>query len=171
VYGAGCLAIKYGIFTWGRRDLLRAILSCQLDSLVRAGSKLDQVTNLRQRLVDHLVQNQPRFMDLNGARPSATAHTFGSVPGYVQTHRGESWIYLTSDQLKTLIGTGKAAGQLKKVLVEERWMAGSGNRALVQRSIFKAKGNKGYRWVHAFRTSLLKSSIDAARRLALNKNK
>jgi hypothetical protein len=93
------------------------------------------------------------------------------VPGYAHTHNGEDWLYLTSDQLKALVGTGKAAGKLKKKLVEDRWMATSDNRALVQRPIFRAKGNKGYRWVHAFRVSLLESSIDAPRRLALNKNR
>lgn len=36
-------------------------------------------------------------------------------------------------------------------LVELDAMAGK--RGLVQRPIFKAKGNKGYRWVHAFRAS------------------
>jgi hypothetical protein len=159
VYAAGCLAIKYGIFTWGRQDLLRAILSCQLDSLAAAQGRTDQVVDLRRKLVDHLVQNQPRFMDLN-AKPLAKAHTFGAVPGYVQTHRGESWIYLTSEQLKTIIGADKAARRFKERLVEERLMASSaGKHALVQRPIFKARRNKGYRWVHAFRASLLESSM------------
>jgi putative DNA primase/helicase len=49
VYAAGSLAIKYSIFTWRRRDLLRAVLSCQLDGLVAARGRTDQVTNLRQR--------------------------------------------------------------------------------------------------------------------------
>jgi putative DNA primase/helicase len=157
VYAAGCLAIQYGIFAWGRRDLLRAILSCQLDGLVAAGRKIDQLTLLRERLVDHLIQHKPRFMDLNGAKPSAKAHAFGSVPGYNHTHKGIDWFYLTSDQLRTIIGTDRAAGGLKKRLVQQRLMADQGKRALVQRPIFKAKGNKGYRWVHAFRASLLES--------------
>jgi putative DNA primase/helicase len=151
VYAAGCLAIKYGIFTWGRKDLLRAVLSCQLDSLVRAQGKTDQVTNLRQRLIDHLVQNRRHFVSLNGKTLSTSDHEFGSVPGYVRTHNGVDWFYLTSDQLKAVIGAGDAAGRLKKRLVEEGTMVGK--RGLVQRPIFKAKGNKGYRWVHAFRVS------------------
>jgi putative DNA primase/helicase len=158
VYAAGCLAIKYGIFTWSRRDLSRAILSCQLDGLLAARGKLDPVAGVRQKLVEYLARNQDRFMDLNDAKPSAKTHTFGSAPGYVQTHRGEDWIYLTADQLKAIIGTGKAAGPLKKRLVGEGLMASStGNHALVQRPIFKAKANKGYKWVHAFRAALLDS--------------
>jgi hypothetical protein len=93
------------------------------------------------------------------------------VPGYVHTHNGIDWVYLTSDQLRTIIGTDKAAGRLKRSLVEQGSMASTGKRALVQRPIFEARSNKGYRWVHAFRAALLESSIDAPRRLALNKNK
>jgi hypothetical protein len=163
------LAIKYGIFTFGRKDLFRAVLSCQLDSLVQARGRTDQVTNLRQRLIDHLVQNRRHFVSLNDARLSDHDHKFGSGPGYVHAHNGEDWLYLTSDQLKAVVGTGDAAGRLKKRLVKEGAMAGK--RGLVQRPIFKAKGNKGYRWVHAFRAGLLENSIDAPRRLALNKNK
>lgn len=171
VYAAGCLAIKYGIFTWGRKDLLRAILSCQLDSLIQARGKTDQLTNLGQKLTDYIVQNQSRLTDLNRGKLSAKTHTFGSVPGYSHTHNGIDWLYLTSDQLKTIIGTDQPAGRLKTRLIEEGSMASTGKSALVQRPIFKAKGNKGYKWVHAFRASLLESSIDAPRRLALNKNK
>jgi len=160
VYAAGCLAIKYGIFTWDRKDLLRAILSCQLDGLTVARGKTDQATDLRQTLLDHLDQVRLQMTDLNGGLLSAKSHTFGSVPGYTHKHKGEDWLYLTSDQLKTVIGTGKAAGRLKKRLVDDGLMASTGKRAIVQRPIFKAKGNKGYRWVHAFRASLVESSID-----------
>ena len=171
VYAAGCLAIKYGIFTWGRKDLFRAMLSCQLDSLVAARGKTDQVGNLRQQLIDHLVQSRRHSVFLNDKKPASSDHKFGSVPGYSHTHNGIDWLYLTSAQLKAVIGTDKAAGRLKRRLVEEGFLACNGTRALVQRPIFKAKGNKGYRWVHAFRASLLENSIDAPRRLALNKNK
>ena len=157
VYAAGSLAIKYGIFKWRREDLLQAILSCQLDGLVAARGKTERAIELRQKLVDHLVQNRPCFMDLNGAELSAKNHTFGAVPGYSHTHNGIDWLYLTSDQLKAIIGTGKAAGGLKGRLVDEGSMASTGERALVQRPIFKARGNKGYRWVHAFRAALLDS--------------
>ena len=171
VYAAGCLAINYGIFTWGRKDLLRAILSCQLDGLLQARGTTDKITTLRQQLIDHLVQSRRHSVSLNGKKPASSDHKFGSVPGYSHTHKGIDWLYLTSDQLKAVIGTDKAAGRLKRQLVEEGVLACTGTRALVQRPIFKAKGNKGYRWVHAFRASLLENSIDAPRRLALNKNR
>ena len=171
VYAAGCLAIKYGIFTWGRKDLFRAVLSCQLDGLASARGKTDHVTNLRQRLMDYLVQNRQHFVSLNGKKAATGDHEFSSVPGYVHTHSGIDWLYLTSDQLKTIIGADKAAGRLKRQLAEQGSMATTGKRALVQRPIFKAKGNKGYRWVHAFRAALLESSIDGPRRPAFKKNK
>jgi hypothetical protein len=154
VYAAGCLAIKHGIFNWSRRDLLRAILSCQLDSLDQAPGKTDLVGNLRQRLIEYLVQNRRHFVSLEGKRLAVGNHEFGSVPGYIQTHNGVDWLYLTSDQLRAVIGTGNAARQLRKELVDEGILAGK--RGLVQRPIFKAKGNKGYHWVHAIRVSLLK---------------
>jgi len=171
VYSAGSLAIRYGIFTWSRNDLLRAVLSCQLDGLTAARGKADQVTHLRQRLTDYLVQNRRHFVSLNGEKLATSDHKFGSVPGYLHTHNGIEWIYLTSDQLKAIIGTDKAAGRLKRRLVEQGSMASTGKRALVQRPIFRAKSNKGYRWVHAFRAALLETLIDAPRRVALNKNK
>jgi hypothetical protein len=155
VYAAGCLAIKYGIFIWGRKDVFRAVLSCQLDVLSAAARKTDEAADLRQKLVDHLTELRPRMLDLNDGKPSAKNHTFGSVPCYRHTHNGIDWLYLTSDQLKAIIGTNKAAGLLKKLLIEQKLLAGTGKRALVQRPIFKADGNKGYRWVHAFRATLL----------------
>jgi hypothetical protein len=171
VYAAGCLAIKYGIFTWGRKDLFHAVLSCQLDGLAATRGKTNQVTNFRQRLTEYLVQNRRQLVSLNGKKLSTSDHEFGSVPGYAHKHNGIDWLYLTSPKLRTIIGTGKAAARLKRRLVEQGLMASIGKKALVQRPIFKAKGNKGYRWVHAFRAALLESSIDAPRRLALNKNK
>jgi putative DNA primase/helicase len=169
VYAAGCLAIEYGIFLWKRRDLLRAVLSCQFDSLVQAHGKIGHVSSLRQRLIAHFVRHRRELLSLNGAKPSAKDHEFGSVPGYAHNHNGVDWLYLTSEQLKIVIGTEKAARRLKARLVEERLMA-NGQRGLVQRPIFRGKGNKGWRWVHAFHASLLASSIDAPRRRALNKN-
>jgi hypothetical protein len=171
VYAAGCLAIKYGIFTWTRKELLRAILSCQLDGLGATLGKPDQVTDLRRALVDHLIQSSPGFKNLNITKLSKKTHALGSSPGYIHTHRGKDWIYLTSDQLKAIIGTGRVASRLWTQLVGEGLTASTGKRALVQRPVFKGTGNKGYRWVHAFRTSLLGNSMDAPRRLALNKNR
>lgn len=161
VYAAGCLAIKYGIFTWNRTDMFRAVLSCQLDGLVAAQRISNPVATLRRKLVDHLLQMRPRFLDLNRRKPSAASHVFGSVPGYSHTHQGTDWLYITSPELKTIIGVGKAARDLKRRLTGENVMAGTGRRGLVQRPIFDGKGNKGYRWVHAFRASFLESSMAA----------
>ena len=159
VYATGCLAIKYGIFAWNCRDLLRAALSCQLDGLVTAESKTDQIADLLRKLADYLVENRTRFLSLDEGKLSIKKHEFGSVPGYAHTHHRKRWLYLTSDQLKAIIGTGKAADALKGRLMKQGVMASTRGRGLVQRPIFRAKGNKGYRWVHAFRVSL--NSIEA----------
>jgi hypothetical protein len=94
-------------------------------------------------------------VNLNASKPSRGEHRFGSVPGYTHTHNGIEWLYLTSDKLKELIGKGNAAHRLKEKLVQEKLMASSSeNRFVVQRPIFAAKGNKGHRWVHAFKASI-----------------
>jgi hypothetical protein len=78
-------------------------------------------------------------------------HTFGSVPGYKATFKGEKWYYLTADQLKEII-SGKDAKGLKQELSKEGLLATKPDgKYLVQRPIFSGKGNKGYEWVHAFR--------------------
>ena len=101
------------------------------------------------------MRKRPQLLTLNCTKPSSRDHKFGSVPGYAHTHNGFDWLYLTSDQLKAVIGTDNAAGRFKTQLVEHGLMASTGKRALVQRPIFKGKGNKGHRWVHAFKASLL----------------
>jgi hypothetical protein len=154
VYAAGCLAIKYGIFTWSRKDLLRAVLSCQLDSLVKPKGKSDPADKLRQKLVVYLAQNRRHFVSLD-RKKLKSSHRFGSVPGYSQTYKQVDWFYLKSDQLKGIIGTDRVARRLKRHLVEQGVMATTGKRDLVQRPIFKRKGNRGYRWVHAIRASVL----------------
>jgi uncharacterized protein (DUF927 family) len=172
VYAAGCLASRYGIFTWSRKELLAAILSCQLDGLVAVRRRIDPITTLRQRLITYLVDNRKRFLDLNTNGLLTKAHSPASVPGYCHRYRGEKWLYLMSDQLKAVIGNDKAAARkLKDQLVEQGMMDRSGKRMQVQRPIFKAKSNKGYRWVHAFRATLLDSSIEVPRRRALHMNK
>jgi putative DNA primase/helicase len=168
VYAAGCLAIKYGILPWSRQELLKAVLRCQLDGPI-AATKTTGTTDPRARLLDYLVQNRRRFVSLNRIKLSKGEHKLGAAPGYLQTHKGEDWIYLTSGQLQAVVG--RAAARLKKDLIKVGMMAATGERALVQRPIFKGKGNKGYRWVHAFRAALLANSMVSPRRRALNRNK
>jgi hypothetical protein len=56
-------------------------------------------------------------MDLDAERPALGTHEFGSAPGYLVTHNGQKWLYLTAEQLDTVIGTGNKASKLKKELV------------------------------------------------------
>jgi putative DNA primase/helicase len=159
VFAAGSLAIKYGIFRWDRQSLLQAILSCQLDGLRHSKVADEQadtsVAGLRRKLVEYLRNRRGKFKDLDKAMPRRLGlgkHTFGSVPGYKATFKGEKWYYLTSDQLKAIIGTGKNAKGLKNELATEGLMARrSTGEYNVQRPIFSGKGNEGYEWVHAFR--------------------
>ena len=152
VFAASSWAIKYRIFRWNRQALLQAILSCQLDGLRHSKVADEQadtsVSGLRRKLVRYLKERRNEFRKV----PRPGKHTFGSAPGYVATFKGTKWYYLTSDQLKKIIGSGGNADLLKKELVADGLMdRASTGKYVVQRPIFPAKGNKGHRWVHAFR--------------------
>jgi putative DNA primase/helicase len=162
VYAAGRLAIEYGIVPWNKKELLQAILSCQLDGLRSAKAEHlatdTSVSGLRRKLVAFLRDQRREFMDLDKEKPRRGKHRFGSVPGYSATFKGKKWLYLTADQLTRIIG-GEHAYQLKKELAAEKLLdRASTGRYVVQRRIFSGiEGNKGHKYVHAFRARLVKS--------------
>jgi putative DNA primase/helicase len=165
-FAAGSLAIKYRIFRWNRDDLMQAVLSCQLDGLRYSQTESQQadtsVPGLRRNLVDYLADNRGQFKNLDENMPALGTHVIGSVPGYFATFKGKKWFYLTADQLKAVIATGDNADQLKAELVADRLLdQASTGKYLVQRPIFSgAKGNKGYRWVHAFSAKILQDRAE-----------
>jgi putative DNA primase/helicase len=156
VYAAGRLALQYGILRWNRQALLRAVLSCEVDGLRHSKVADEQadisVAGLRRKLVQYLRNRRGEFKDLDKAMPRRLGHTFGSVPGYKATFKRKKWYYLTSDQLKGIIGRDENAKLLMDELAAAGLMAaGPKGKHVVQRPIFSgAKGNKGHRWVHAF---------------------
>jgi putative DNA primase/helicase len=156
VYAAGRLAMTYGLVPWTEKELLDAVLSCQLDGLRHSQTKREQVdtsvAGLRRKVVSYLADNRGQFRNLDKKMPPLGKHNFGSRPGYFATFKGKKWFYLTTDQLKAIIGTGDNADQLKTELVAYGLLDQASNgKYLVQRRIFsEAKGNKGHRWVHAF---------------------
>jgi hypothetical protein len=159
-YAAGRLAITYGLVPWTEKELLQAILCCQLDGLRYSQTKNQQadtsVAGLRGKLVRYLADNRDQFKNMDENMPAMGTHEFGSVRGYCATFKGEKWLYLHADQLKTIIGSGKNADQLKADLVADGLLNQASNgKYLIQRPVFAAKGNKGYRWVHAFRAKIL----------------
>jgi putative DNA primase/helicase len=160
VYAAGRLAITYGLVPWTEKELLDAVLCCQLDGLHHSQIKHEQadtsVAGLRRKLVEYLRDRRSKFMGLDGDLPRRGWHKFGSVPGYKATFKGKKWYYLTDKQLKGIIGRGENA----KLLMDELAAAGlmdrpSTGRHVVQRPIFSGKGNKGYEYVHAFRVRVV----------------
>jgi len=161
VYAAGQLAITYGLVPWTEKELLDAVLCCQLDGLRYSQTKNQQadrsVAGLRSKLVRHFADNRDQFWDLDEKMPPLGTHTFGSVPGYFATFKGKEWFYLTAEQLKAIIGTGNNADQLKAQLVTAGLLdQDSTGRYVVQRRIFSGgKGNKGYERVHAFSAKIL----------------
>jgi putative DNA primase/helicase len=161
VYAAGRLANTYGLVPWTEKELLDAVLCCQLDGLHHSHLQPQQAdtsaAGLRRNLVRYLVDNRDQFWNLDKKMPLLGKHEFGSVPSYFATFKQKKWFYLTADQLKALIGSGENADQLKAQLVADGLLdRASTGKFLVQRPIFSgAKGNKGHRWVHALRAKLL----------------
>ncbi len=157
VYAAGALAIKYGVFLVSRKQLLAAIMRCQLDGL-RANVVANKISvpSLKDKLIGYLQQHKAEFMDLDAEKPRTESHEFGSAPGYSATFKRDNWLYLTAEQLKGVIGTGEKANDLKKELAAAGLLAATKDRFVVQRPVFSGlKGNKGFRSVHAFKTSIL----------------
>jgi hypothetical protein len=156
VYAAGCLAAEYDILPWKRSELSQAVLSCQFDGLPPTPIK---PTTARHKLIEYLKRNLPDFLNLNDGKLDPDTHVLGSAPGYLQTHKGVDLLYLTSKHLDKLIGK-RDTKRLKKELIDEGALDSSSNRAgLVQRPLFIGKGNHGFRWVHAFRSDWVNSSI------------
>jgi len=107
-------------------------------------------------------------MDLNGARPLAKSRALFSA-GICAHPPWRTLDLISLDQLKSIIGTGKAAARLKQRLVRAKVMASTG-RSLVQRPIFN-QGQQGLPLGSRFRASLLEKLIDAPYAERLNKNK
>jgi putative DNA primase/helicase len=160
-FAAGSLVIKYGILPWGRKDLLRAILSCQMDQLRRADQNdrdgKSSVESLRSKLVQYLNGHRHQFMNLKVQKPSRRSFKAGSAPGYRAKFKGDFWYYLAAKQLTAIIGGGANARILKKRLSSEGLLAQGKKRFLVQRPIFAGgKGNQNFAWIHAIKTDICK---------------
>jgi putative DNA primase/helicase len=164
VYAAGRLAMKYGLVPWTEKELLCAVLSCQIDGLRHSQKQQEHadtsVSGLRRKLTAYIADNRGKFRNLDKHPVRVGKHTFGSTPGYIAKFKGKKWIYITADRLKAVIGTGNQAAQLKQELAAEGVLErGAKGNYLIQRPIFAGeKGNKGHKWVHAFRIKLLQSS-------------
>jgi putative DNA primase/helicase len=151
VYAAGCLAIEYKILPFERNDLLRAVLRCQLESLLTTVPSEPETAH--DKLLRYVEQRAREFIDLDEQK-LPRSHELGTGPGYRATYKGGKWLYLTAGQLTMVIGNGKEARELKSRLINDEVLASSANKpGLVQRPLIKGKGNKGFRWVHAFRAA------------------
>lgn len=160
-FAAGSLAIKYGILPWSRKELLRAILSCQLDGLrhVDDDPLASAVTALRATLAKYLADNRKAFVQLSKKRPRLGQDDIDAVPGYSEKRKGQRWFYLTSACLDKIIGRGATAGALKHLLAKDGLLDKTKDRFVVQRHIFKGgKGNQNHQWVHALKAKLAKES-------------
>src|SRR5262249_40318890 len=122
-FAAGSLAGRYGIVPWSRKQILRAILKCELDQLRQPDESLDtsrpSVETLRSNLVKFLTANGKAFMNLRVQQPQYARDDIDAVPGYRKKVKRQRWFYLTAKRLDAIIGTGVHARPLKQALVTE----------------------------------------------------
>jgi hypothetical protein len=164
VFAAGCLAIYFRILPWTQKELLQAILSCQLDGLKKPITAADSViAAMDEKMADFMRQNKTKVMDLRKRFADPKTHTFGSVPWYKANHKGYVYCYLTAPTLQSIIGTGDAARRYKQELVNRKRLdfstgGASGPRFVVERRIFTGTGKQGMKWVHAIKLERVKTS-------------
>jgi hypothetical protein len=159
-FASGCLAARFDIVPWGRKELLRAILSCQLDQVRSDAEETDGAVkgqSMRTKLIKYLEKYKNACMNLKAQRPRHGRDDINAVPGYREKVSGQRWFYLTAKQLDAIIGTGVDARQLKQGLVTEGLLAQKTiGKFVVQRRIFEAgKRNQNYAWVHAIKADIL----------------
>lgn len=160
-FAAGSLASRYNIVPWSRKQILQAILKCELDQLRHPDESLDtsrpSVEALRSKLIKYLKDNEKAFMDLSANQPRYKRDDINAVLGYRDKAKKQRWFYLTSKHLDAIVGSGDAARQLKHALVTEGLMAQKTlGKFVVQRRIFKGgKGSQNFAWVHALKAHIL----------------
>jgi putative DNA primase/helicase len=155
VFAAGSLALEYGILPWKRKQLLKAILRCQLDQL-RLGDAdghgtAPAATTLRVKLAQYLHDNHNKFKNLKTKRLTFGTDNIEAFPGYSDQINGQTCYYLTATRLSAIIGSGGDAKKLKQDLASEGLLDQTKNKLMVQRRIFDGgKGNQNFAWVNAF---------------------
>jgi putative DNA primase/helicase len=163
-FAAGSLASRYDIVPWSRKEILRAILKCELDQLRQPDESAEtsrlSVETLRSKFVKFLAANKNTFMDLKVQRPRHGRDDVHAVPGYRKKAGGQRWFYLTAKQFDAITGTGIDARQLKQALVAEGLMAQKTvGKFVVQVRIFRGgKGNQNYAWMYAIKAEILDGS-------------
>ena len=161
-FAAGSLAIRYKILPWTRKKLLRAILRCQLDQFrlengVQLQPQIAPEANLRSKLIQYLRDNKGKFVDLRKERLKFGLDDEKTFPGFRESLKGQSWLYLTESRFAKIVGTGSNVGALKNTLMSENLMARSKGRLVVQRRLFDGgKGSQNHKWVYAFKAEIIR---------------
>jgi hypothetical protein len=156
------LAVRYRILLWSSKQLLQAILDCQLTGLRQLTREpptgVPGAATLRTKLVSYLRDNCRSFVNLGSHRPRKAADDLEDAAGYFGTDREAGWFYLTDQRVKAIIGNGPNAVAMKRRLLAEGLMARPKQGFVVQRKIFTGgKGNQNYAWVCAFKPAIIGS--------------
>jgi uncharacterized protein (DUF927 family) len=146
-YAAGCLAIKYGIVGWGRKALLKAILSCQLDQLPYVEPDHGPVSSMqeaRHRLIKFLRNNHKNFRRMKkGKLLKFGRDEVNDFRGFRAKFKGTQRYYLTEEQLSAAVGKGASVLELKRQLADEELLErDSQGRFVVQRVLFQGGNRK-----------------------------
>lgn len=164
VYAAGCLASKYGILPWKRKDIRKAVLACHLDALravqpfltAAVGPSSPSPSPL-SKLVSYIQANRTQFVDLEATPLTLGEEKFGSAKGYRARFKGKKLFYFAVDQLKEIVGGAVEYRSICDVLTAKKLIHRKGKSATVQRPVYVGgKGNKNYAWVVAIRRKVLK---------------
>lgn len=163
-YATGCLAIRYEVFPYDRKELGRALLACErahvdhVAQFVRAPSRARRpapaVVDPLERLRRYVRQNQSKFVDLrDGLLDRRSGHDHDSCPGYVNRGSDGSVEMLFSNSLLLrLCGGHIELRRLKEELEESGRLIRDSHRRVARRSIWK--GPNGRVHVTAVRTAM-----------------
>jgi putative DNA primase/helicase len=141
-YAGARLAIKWNILPWERKELSAALTASLVAGLRFVSEHLTDAERVfetpKARLVRFITENKSKFIDLDKTAPEFGPEGFASALGFKKTFRGERQFYLTSDRLRSLLGSSDRVKALIAELVNEHLhpKPPSGS-LLLQRSIFE----------------------------------
>lgn len=117
IYAAGRLAADYGLLQWPKKELRAALLAClQAHVDLVAGSTPNAPSAVElplERLRAYVAEHRANFVDLRDRLVRDPKHDHGACPGYVATHKGERHYLFSHECLAAVVGSERAAKDLK----------------------------------------------------------
>jgi putative DNA primase/helicase len=118
IYAAGCLARKFGILPWSRKELRDALLKCERDHIELVAKEISAPVKAKAeplaKLLDHIREHRHQFVDLGST--SEDRKRGDPQFGYLNRHNGNPEFLFTEKVFDTIAGGKKVATELKKEL-------------------------------------------------------